>query len=795
MRPKGTALRKVLAIVSVLAMALAAAATPMIAQVKPDTAEFDKMLDTFKQAVSAYEQGELDKAAKQLEEVLKMNPGEYGALQMREAVGLAKLYEMFEQPETRETARKIMELSMQATLQRQADKATIEKHIAMLSGEKLQDQQLAMFELRCHGAYAVPFLLKYLDKDAKSEELRIRVRLVMTGMRPEAVPALVSALETQDQILKQAIILTLRGLKDQRALPALKAIIEREQNKDTVKFASEALAAIKGDQSELPAAAQLYAELAEKLLYRDRDAMEYTFEDTGDVWNWDESKPVLEEKLAASKVPDYLLHFALSQQACYRGLALEPMSKTLRELLVSQTLRQLGVVQRVAAGLGSVAPSWVEDAKKRLPLIEKQSRLLAQVNGIGILDMALQRAKRDEDAELAGAALDCIAEMVSEADGHLCPTLSEMLDFGDRRIRYKAATTIVSISPSGALGSRNEDVIKTLCAALDEQYAPTALIICDDLQSRNLLSAALRNLGVNTSDCGALTGRVEARLALTPSVNCVILSACMDKAAFSNVTAKIKSDARTKNAPVFLLLTGGKPCEGFDEAKAAAAGVINLPEMTRDGLKALVVDGCLARQEKPSESQEGSAAAIKMAQESLLKIHVRAAVEFEKAAGQEPVVASAETTATDAGQAAVESIAPVSQVEGCIPGLKVVSNYPVQMTIPALAKTLNGYPEDISLNSVKLLARYGCSDCASKMLKLLKEGRGSAQLRASAVMAAADIHARMGSCPSAEEMDALWGGVKGGEDEVKVACTLALGKLGLIPEQQSGANLMFRVSY
>src|SRR5262249_5354274 len=155
-----------------------------------------------------------------LDKFLKSKPDDATLLQIRDRYGIGSILRLDDAPETRGHAQALALMVAAATKRNATQPERIEQFIGALT-KSTEEQAYAVERLREAGPYAVPPLLKALDRPNQSNEDRALIAYNMGNLDRSATPALIPALESTDARLVADVADALGHIADARAIPYL----------------------------------------------------------------------------------------------------------------------------------------------------------------------------------------------------------------------------------------------------------------------------------------------------------------------------------------------------------------------------------------------------------------------------------------------------------------------------------------------------------------------------------------------------------------------------------------------
>jgi HEAT repeat protein len=301
---------------------VAAMGLPILAQ---DESFGDKVRQLLQEGKDLYTRGKYAEAASKFEEAFQMKPNSDQIYAFIKRAGDDIVAGMMNHPDRKiqDIGRRIFELAKPGEPLREG-KAVVLKYIDDL--KKVDDfevSRMAFWHLKNIGPYGVRFVIPALS-DKQQDRYRSRVILLLTEMGVDSSLAVIEALDSKDDFTRQQAAITLGNIKDERAIPALKRLVEDPNEKAEVKkFAQESLMKIirVKDQAQWKKATDYYYELAMKYYYSHSSVI-FSFQRAYLIWKWNKEgeKDVLTER----KVARYAFNEQLAEEAIFDLLDLDP---------------------------------------------------------------------------------------------------------------------------------------------------------------------------------------------------------------------------------------------------------------------------------------------------------------------------------------------------------------------------------------------------------------------------------------------------------------------------------------
>ncbi len=282
----------------------------------------DKVRGLLAEGMDLYKRGKYQEASVKFEEAFQMQPSSDQVYAFIKRAGDDLVAGMMNSPERKmqDVGRRLMELAKPGEPLREK-KEVVLKYIEDLKSPSHEIWRNAFFHLKNFGPYCVRFVMPALA-DKQGDIYRSRVILLLTEMGIDSSQAVIEALDSKNEFVRQQAAIILGNAKDERAIPALKRVIEDGKELPEVKkFANEALRKIIRDVKEASAwkpATDYYYELAMKYYYSHSAAI-IAWQRSYLIWKWDAEKDVLTER----KVARMVYNEQLAEEALFDLLTLK----------------------------------------------------------------------------------------------------------------------------------------------------------------------------------------------------------------------------------------------------------------------------------------------------------------------------------------------------------------------------------------------------------------------------------------------------------------------------------------
>lgn len=728
-------------------------------------------LREYRRALAAANEDErrqrLDQAFVLFQQVFQSNPSSEVVHAWMEFVGQQEIASMMNSSDRRfqDIGRMLFELAQPGVAIRR-DRTQIQRYVQQLQDSRTEVWQQAFWHLKNIGPYAMRDLLPLLGETTQ-DTLRARVILLMTEMRWDATLPLVAALKSRNPMLRLNAAIVLGHIRDERALPYLKAIVEDpNEPPELVERAHEAVARITGlHPLQWRPAEEYFLRLAEKYYYSHPDVV-HDFQPNDLIWSWDTQQ----DRLIEREVPRFAFNEQAAEEVLYDWLARAPEHAAAWGLLAA-----VHFAQRVEA---RIALDAAEEAVRRGDAtnddVQKIRQLLADVERASVLGaaagrpyvyLALARSLRDGRVEVAVECIEALARMAQpddlpnaapQADPSAFGTpLAEALAHEDKRVRYHAAFAWARLNPQQVkIGM--ELVMPNLIDALGEQGVRVALVSHPARNQRdweviNELRRLLEGVGafpVLATDPSEALARARA----FPTEDVIFLDfGLATRVVFQEETAtrgrvvenvfqSLAQDLRTRATKFVIICHDDAELNQaraiFGQASPRAADGYVLPGMTRIQMRELF--------------------------QTLF-------------AGQGT---DAKTYADELARRAAEALASLDTQNTYFPYLSAVE------ALMEAASSEGGRPDAVRIPSLRALGRFGDPRGLEVLGAVLADGGASREVRLAAAEALADHFARSNAAPSDTVFTAMRDAMLGSDHEIRLAVGRAFGAARLTPEQR-----------
>ena len=746
------------------------------AAVRPAAAQDSEAERLFIEGKDLYLKGQDEEALAKFEEVLRLKPDHRVAHALREAAGSEFFIELLMKRDGGEKSRKLQAFARlllakaEETLEiDDVEEAEITEAMGLL--DKKYDIRWPAIEKLSYriGQQAAPALVKALG-DSRNDDLRNGAVQACIKMGQQIVPALLEAIESDNQLVRQNCCAILGAIGDDRAMAELKRVSENPNEPPEVRgYADRALRALTGKTpAELQPAKYYYFQKA-ILYYRDHPAIIRERDKRWFVWKWQDGD------LTHERVPRWLYHLRLAEEACYDGVRLDYTYERIWPVMALVNLSQFLEVQAHLAR----SPEDQKESLNALLATNRGGHVLGFPAGQRVLFQALDQALKDQEPELAEACIDVLARIcdgrdlvgaaapAASADGETpataAPTalvgqpLIDALNYHDKRsakrVRYAAGSALVTIAdrnPALKAPGRSYDwaerVVEVLAEAAGESGTRTVLVIDSDSQTRRAVAQELVSLGYFVTEAADVHSGLRNAKAF-PSQDMIV----MDAGLAHQETFAVQSPRNVKHRQTLI------DSLRDDWRTAEIPIVIAADEGALERARTLFekdAKGFIARRVPPNrEELKAEMARVMDAHPSEMK-----------------------------GAADVMS-ARASQSLGQIDPHHTI--FPVGKSVPALGGVLEARPDAVREPALGALGRIGDAQSLAAITRLIQNTADNAPaIRSAAARAIGEVLIRSKASLPTDTFDALLAGVNDPAPEVQLAAGEALGKVKLSDEQR-----------
>jgi HEAT repeat protein len=518
---------------------------------------------------------------------------------------LSRAKETPHDPELAEVSGKLWEIIEQGRFIRRSDPKIIVEEISRLDTTD-RGRLAAVKRLKNAGEYAIPYMLDVLhDRSRKEEWDNIKWALPQIGR--DAIRPLVAALQTENVVVRIAIVETLGKIGYPQSVAYLKYIIENADSAQLRSASQRSIEQINPVVLETPPA-RLFYRLAEGYYYHAESLAPAEDAEFANIWFWDPQA----RRLTREKVDRSYFNELMAMRACEWALK--------ADAAFDQAIGFWLAAYFKAEATNIQMPIYFGDA-------HADALTYATTAGPQYLHQALARAVRDKNAYVALGAIEALAVTAGEKSllyrlGTTQP-LVQALSFDDRAVRYSAAIAVAAAGPKETFPERVL-VVDNLAEALSQtpesvnkntdfwneqlanSYAVRAATVMFQLaQTRNPvidLSAAQSALINATRDSRAriqvLAGQILAHLDSPDAQRSIAAMALAETndmdvrvKAFESLAVSAKLNANLLDSEridaIYSLVSSLEIDPQLRSAAAAAYGALNLPSQK---VKVLILD-------------------------------------------------------------------------------------------------------------------------------------------------------------------------------------------------------------
>jgi CheY-like chemotaxis protein len=478
--------------------------------------------------------GQVKQALPYLDKFLKSQPDDETLLKIRDRYGAGSILHLDDHPETRAAAKTLTDM-LTSAIRRNATRAErIEPFIALLT-QSTAEQQYAVEQLRTSGPYAVPRIVKALERPDLTPENHALIVRNLGKLDGTAVPALLAVLDSPNSRLVADAADALGRIGDARAIPPLMALAGAAEPSHVRTLAREAIARLTGRSFESQPKSPVRLLVDEARRYH-RHQIRFPGE-TVLVWTWDAAQaiPVPQEV----PVTDAEAYFGM--RLARAALRLDPADVPAQVVFVSLTLEK-AIERAGVAGFPGNDSSGAFAA--------------ALAAGPNVLGAVLRTAISDGKMELAAAAATALGQVTDRdalsADRRPNPLVAA-LSAPDRRVQFASARALVLLDPRRAFAGSSQ-VVPVLARFVVNQAAPRAVVIDGNSTRGGQLVGFLRTLGYDPTL--AATGDEGFRVAAdSADVELILIDVHLIAGDWRLVDtlSNLKADARTAGIPIYVV--------------------------------------------------------------------------------------------------------------------------------------------------------------------------------------------------------------------------------------------------
>ncbi|MDR3635839.1 MAG: hypothetical protein P4L84_18700 [Isosphaeraceae bacterium] len=473
--------------------------------------------------------GQGAQAVPYLSTFLKSKPDDATLLRIRDRYGAGSILRLDDDPRTRPLAKPVVDMLNSAVLRHATRPERIGRFITGLTKSR-EEQQYAVDRLRESGPFAVPHLVRELQRPALSADDRAALVHGAGRLDRTAGPPLIATLDSPDGRLVRDAIEALAMMGELRAIPQLTYLAAR--GNQTAATAIEALTGRPWGGVERSPARVLTDEALRYHLHEIRFPGDTFF-----LWVWDDAQKVPASREVSRADAEAYFGLKYAREA----LVLDPSNRTAQVALLSLALEQ--AVER--AGYASYPAN--DTTGSFAAATAAGPEILAT-----IVRDALARGKYDL-AAAAVTALGQVADVNALAADRRPNPLVQALSAPSRRVQFAAARALVLLAPRRPFAGSSR-VVPILARFATNQAVPRAVVIDGNPTRGGQLKGFLKALGYDP--ILALTGDEGFRVASeTADVELILIDNHLVQGAWRLVDtlSNLRADARTAGVPIAIV--------------------------------------------------------------------------------------------------------------------------------------------------------------------------------------------------------------------------------------------------
>ncbi|HLF93141.1 MAG TPA: HEAT repeat domain-containing protein [Planctomycetota bacterium] len=816
---------------------VAALGIPVLAQ---DDSFGDNVRKLLGEGTDLYKRGKYTEALSKFEEAFQLKPNSDQVYAFIKREGDNVIAGMMNHPDRKiqDLGRRIYELAKPGEPVREG-KAVVLKYIEDLKNvDDFERSRVAFWHLKNIGPYCVRWLIPVLA-DATQDRFRSRVILLLTEMGVEGSLAVVEALDSKNDFVRQQAAITLGNIKDERAIPALRRVTEDANEKQEVKkFAQESLMKIirSKDAAQWKKATDYYYELAMKYYYSHSNVI-YSFQRSYLIWKWDTEKDAITER----KVARFAFNEQLAEEALFDLLSLDPnyakdgysawsllacvqfaeaieaqaAIRAALEALKVDELDKPGLIRliketegmsdaTVTAAIGdeiTSAGGWADVNKVVSAYLAKKAKVIranvvAQLPGKKYIYEALARSLVDGNYLVAKAAIETIEEMGRPED---LPAPPLPPDAANAPAEQVAGTGAAAAQGSGTLG---HPLVEAL-ANEDKRvrYAVAKAMVTLNPQRRKLgMELVIPNLIDAIGEQGVRVALVIYDVQDDNDRN--FINGFRKTLASVNVFPVIVTSGgegivKAKQFPnEDIIIIQKKICSQVyfkesDTKKGVVESVFDtlVNDVRTKNIPKIVLGDTQGEVDAAKKEYVEKGTALDSVGKGVHRLDLKAL--FEKAFDTEEARKDSKERADEIARAAAETLAKIDPTN---------TLYPFRDSVQALITTVGGSKVDnveliredsIRIPAAAALGHFGDQRAIDALTKVLSEKDADADkatrqkgVRLACAKALSQIFKQTGTTPSKDVFGALMKNTKDGDYDIEFTCGEALGNAVLTNEQR-----------
>ncbi|MBI4618223.1 MAG: HEAT repeat domain-containing protein [Planctomycetes bacterium] len=729
-----------------------------------------QILDWYRKAFEAYDNGDYDTAAKIFEQIMHADPTQDVAMEIREKIMQRSVHTFVEMLQRGGTIGQFSEYILQKSnlggIERVTDPAQIQTWVKEAVQEaEFEKRWAALIKLDAKvGPYATPYFVPYFLSN--NENFKVNAIVSLRHMGEQMTLAVMEILNAADPELRRTAAIVLGHLKDHRALPAL-ARVAQNPNEDriVVRYAEEAIVNTAGQEVLSIDFKAHYLRLARQFYHHDPSILVRI--GSGDVvWWWNEQAPDLGSKLSYSVVPVYLYNEVEAERACWAVLDSDPKNVEGWALLISTNFAKVIETEKILDAVRMSPEREPQPSQSEMEMLEKNQQILTKADalarsaGLENVYAALDMAIKDRRTEVGVHCIKAISEMENRYTDPGKPILSA-LHTSDKRLRYHAALALVRIDSLRAYAG-HKDVVPTLEAALGEFGQRSILVITDDEVARNTFAAQLDGMGYAPAFAETGWDGVE-RAKRFPSHDLIILDTRIGVHPI---------DVRTGRADDRTRMNGGEP---DDPTKSYEKGIyyITVLEFLERDYKTKEIPVVLLVDPDNEESVRGAAGVGKHA--NRIKGFISRPVSPDKYSSLLPQIFEGiqddfKKRSTEIATWAAMALASMDP-DHCIYKAEEASNGLLGV-LDKSGPELDG----LRIAAISAVSNIGHPRALPSLQRVFQDAAGSIPLRVAAAEAIGVILQRNNEAPSLDLQEAFQAALQSEPLEIQVAVAHALGR-------------------
>jgi CheY-like chemotaxis protein len=511
---------------------------------KPETP-----VDYLKAIQFEIEVGRYDLAAAHLHNLVASKPADKDLADLEENVGIAAFLRLRNVPKWSPDARvqaqakkdvdTLLDMVSTAVRKQRTDPQRIATFVKNLTASE-EERAFALKELYRSGAAVIPPLIDEL-RNAEGSQHAVLLHALQQLVRPETVPPLAAALDSNDVTLQVELMDLFRRKLAKEAVPALWSLAGAPNRPEVVRTrAAETLGTLlETPVTRLPLPKVALTQVADRYY---KHQVSFPDPNAVTVWRWDGNHVVAgwpgAATIPASRAEEYYgLHYAK------QALTIDPTYRPAQVIALSLALDQAYAKGDLSQPLAKVAPAVYD--------------LLATVNP-ELVTAALDRALTEQRLPVI---LGCVRMLGDLADVRANlpatrgePALVRALYYPDRRVSFAAADALLRIPgpPPANTSARIVDLLRRALATEPQAKAvPKVLVGFASEDLTNQAAATLARAGYEP--VRVTTGRdALRRLNAASDLDELLLDANLPEPGLASLLAQLRTDPSSGRLPILL---------------------------------------------------------------------------------------------------------------------------------------------------------------------------------------------------------------------------------------------------